>query len=137
MGGRTLLTAVLAPPAPAAAARAGGGVAGGPVDALAAVLALAAPATFGAREVTVDAAVAGGALTRVGGDARSVLAPVRAHGQTPLLHVVLHVAVAALFHGTQLQYCLQCRKLQQRLIKHAEKSPPTIYFKQWHFLLSG
>jgi hypothetical protein len=115
------LAAVLAPPAPAAAACAGGGVAGGPVDALAAVLALAAPATFGAREMAVEAAVAGGALARVGGNARAVLAPVRAHWQTPLLDVVLHVAVAALFHGTQLQYCLQCRKLQQRLIKHERR----------------
>lgn len=59
MGGRTLLAAVFAPPAPAAATYARGGVAGGPVDALAAVLALAAPSTFGAREVTVGAAVAG------------------------------------------------------------------------------
>lgn len=113
MRSRTLEAAVFAPPSPAAAALACGGVAGGPVDALAAVLTLATPAAFGAREVTVGAAVARRALTRVGGDAGAVLAPVRAHWQAPLLDVVLHVAVAALFHGTQLQYCLQCRKLQQ------------------------
>jgi len=107
VGGGTLKAAVLSPPAPAATASTGGGVAGGAVDALAPVLTRAAPPALWTREAAVAASIARRALTSVRRHAGAVLAAVRTHRQTPFLCVVLHIARTTLLHRLCLHYSLK------------------------------